>query len=52
LGLDRVLRIAKKLFDPQVLFDPFKEYLHSPPISIQFSNGKRWQGKMIRKKDE
>jgi hypothetical protein len=52
LGFDSVFRGAKKLFDSQMLFDPFEKYFYSPPVAIQLSDRQCRQQKLIGEENE
>jgi len=52
LRLDRVLAVAQKLLDAQVLFDPFKEQFHLPAAFVQRSNGQGRQGRVVGQEDQ
>jgi len=52
LSLHRVVRVAEKGFDPQMLFDPFEEQFDLPTATIQLPNGQRRQQKVVGQKDQ
>jgi len=52
LRLDRVIGGAKKMFDAQVLFDPFEEQLDPPAAFIELGNGLGGQVKVIGQKHQ
>ena len=52
LRLDRVLAVAQKLLDAQVLFDPFEEQFHLPAAFVQSGNGQGWQGRVVGQEDQ
>ena len=52
LRLDRVLAVAKKLLDAQVLLDPFEEQLDLPAAFVQSSNGQGRQGRVVGQEDQ
>lgn len=52
LRLDRVLAVAKKLLDAQVLFDPFEKQFHLPAAFVQRSDGQGWQGRVVGQEDQ
>ena len=52
LRLDRVLAVAKKLLDAQVLLDPFEEQLDLPAAFVQSGNGQGRQGGVVGQEDQ
>jgi hypothetical protein len=52
LRLDRVLAVAQKLLDAQVLLDPFEEQFHLPATFVQSSNGQGRQGRVVGEEDQ
>src|ERR1035441_1791140 len=47
LRLDRVLARSEKVFDPQVLLDPFEKQLYSTAAFVKLCNGRCGQVKVI-----
>jgi hypothetical protein len=52
LRLDRVVTGAEKVFDPQILLDPFEEQFHLPAALVQLGNGEWRQVEVIGEKDQ
>ena len=52
LRLDRVLAVAQKLLDAQVLLDPFEEQLDLPAAFVQSGNGQGRQGRVVGQEDK
>lgn len=52
LRLDRVLAVAQKLLDTQVLLDPFEEQLDLPAAFVQSGNGQRRQARVVGQEDQ
>ena len=52
LSLHRVVGVAVKVLDPQMLLDPFEEDLHPPPTSVELGNRQCWQIEVVGEKDE
>src|ERR1022692_993164 len=50
LRLDSVLGGSEKVFDPQVLLDPFEEQFYSPSAFVKLRNSKCGQVKVIGQK--
>ena len=47
LNADRVLRRAVERLDAQVLFDPFEEELHLPPLLVELRDDERRQVEVV-----
>ena len=47
LGFDCVGAVAEKVFDPQVLLDPFEEQLHLPAALVELGDGQRGKIEVI-----
>ena len=43
LRLDGIDGVAEKMFDRQVLFDPFEKCLDRPPVAVNLGDGQCWQ---------
>ena len=52
LGFDGVLGGSTKGLDPQVLFDPFEEQLHTPAALVKVGNGQGRKGKVVGQEDQ
>ena len=52
LRLDRVLAVAQKLLDAQVLLDPFEEQLDLPAAFVPSGNGQGRQGRVVGQEDQ
>ena len=52
LRLDRVFSSSEKVFDPQVLLDPFEIQFYSPSAFVELRNGQCGQVKVIRQEHQ
>ncbi len=52
LRLDRVLAVANKLLDAQVLLDPFEKQFHLPAAFVQRSDGQGRQACVVGQEDQ
>src|SRR5271165_724881 len=52
LGLHRVVAGPVKVFDPQVLLDPFEEQLHLPTALVEQCDGRGRERKIVCQKDQ
>ena len=52
LDLDRIVAEAVKVFDPQVLLDPFEEQLHLPAALIESGDGQGGKGEVVGQEDQ
>jgi hypothetical protein len=52
LLLHRVLAVAAKGFDAQVLLDSFEEQLHMPALIVDFGDSQGGQREVVGEKDE
>ena len=52
LGLHGVVAGAVKVFDAQVLFDPFEEQFHFPPALVEQGDGQCGQDKIVGQEEQ
>ena len=52
LSLDRVVGVAQKGFDPQILLDPLEKQLDLPATAIELRDRQRGQLEVVGQKDE
>src|ERR1039458_4361697 len=52
LGLHRVVAGAVKVFDAQVLLDPFEEQLHLPTALVEQGDGQGGEREVVGQKDQ